>query len=187
MNKNNKGGFYMKYIIASDIHGSSYYTKKLKNIILSENPDKVILLGDIYYHGPRNKLPKQYNPMKVSEQLNSFGNKIICVKGNCDAEVDEMISNFKFKEFHTLEICKKSVLCVHGHKLDKNNPPQGFDLIFSGHTHIASIKKINNIIFVNPGSLSIPKGKEKMSYAIIDDNRLTIRELNGKIIDSINF
>ena len=122
----------MKYIIASDIHGSSYYTKKLQEIILKENPDKIILLGDIYYHGPRNNLPKKYNPKLVCEILNGFADKIICVKGNCDAEVDQMISKFKFKDSFELDLANKKALFVHGHKLDKQTPPTGFDFIFSG-------------------------------------------------------
>ncbi len=172
----------MKYIIASDIHGSSYFAKKLKNIIDLENPDKIFLLGDIYYHGPRNKLPKKYNPMKVCEILNTFADKIICVNGNCDAEVDQMISDFEFKPSHKQKISNSLALFVHGHNLDVNNPPNGFDLIFSGHTHIPEIKTINNVTFVNPGSLSIPKGKHKNSYTIIRDNQVSICELNGKII-----
>ena len=83
-----------KYLIISDIHGSNYYANKINEICKRENPDKIILLGDLYYHGPRNPLPKEYNPMKVAELLNSLKEKILCVKGNCDAEVDEMISEF---------------------------------------------------------------------------------------------
>ena len=177
----------MKYIIASDIHGSSFYTKKLKSIIDLEQPDKIILLGDIYYHGPRNKLPKKYNPMKVCEILNSYADKIICVKGNCDAEVDQMISKFDIQDSFTLEICGKKSLFTHGHQLDKNNLPKGFDLIFSGHTHIAEIDTIGKVTFINPGSLSIPKGKEKNSFAIINENQITIHKLNGDIINSIDF
>ena len=102
----------MKYIIASDIHGSSYFAKKLKAIIDKENPDKIILLGDIYYHGPRNSLPKKYNPMRVCEILNSYADKIICVKGNCDAEVDQMISNFNIQDSYEFDLNGNKALCI---------------------------------------------------------------------------
>ena len=88
----------MKAVIISDIHGSSYYAKKIQEIVEKENPEKVILLGDLYYHGPRNDLSQEYNPMKVSEVLNSMKDKLMVVRGNCDAEVDEMISEFKFED-----------------------------------------------------------------------------------------
>ena len=88
----------MKVVVASDIHGSSYYAERLKEIVNLENPEKVVLLGDLYYHGPRNDLTQEYAPMKVAEILNEMKEKLLVVKGNCDAEVDEMISEFKFEE-----------------------------------------------------------------------------------------
>ena len=107
----------MKILIASDIHGSAYFTKKLVKIIESENFDKIILLGDIYYHGPRNKLPKGYNPMKVAEYLNQYSDKIKCIKGNCDSEVDQMISKFSFEFSYDMTFAHKKFLFVHGHRL----------------------------------------------------------------------
>ena len=85
----------MKAVIVSDIHGSYYYAQRLKEIVEKENPDKVILLGDLYYHGPRNDLSQEYNPMEVSKILNAMKDKLLVVKGNCDAEVDEMVLSFK--------------------------------------------------------------------------------------------
>lgn len=172
----------MKIIVASDIHGSNYYTKKFVKIIEKEKPDQIILLGDVFYHGPRNALPKDYNPMEVSENLNKFADILKCTKGNCDAEVDQMISEFKFEDKIEMTISKKKFLFVHGHKLDFENLPKGFDFIFGGHTHVSSIKKYGAITYVNPGSLSIPKEKTKPSYAVIDDNTISIFELKGKLI-----
>ena len=97
----------MKYIVFSDIHGSLYYANKMKEIIERESPDKIILLGDLYYHGPRNPLPEEYNPKEVSVLLNSMKENIICIKGNCDAEVDEMISEFQFNNHVELDIGNK--------------------------------------------------------------------------------
>ena len=100
----------MKLLVVSDIHGSLFYTKKMVEIMEKEEVDKVILLGDLYYHGPRNPLPKEYNPMEVSKILNSLKEKLICIKGNCDAEVDEMISEFKFNDHVKLEINNKNMM-----------------------------------------------------------------------------
>ena len=174
----------MKIIVASDIHGSYHYTKKLINIINQENPDQIILLGDVFYHGPRNKLPKGYNPMKVSETLNSISKNLRCVKGNCDAEVDQMISDFKFEDSIELKISNKKFLFVHGQNLDFDNLPEGYDYIFGGHTHVSSIKSFEKTTYVNPGSLSIPKGKTKSSYAIIDDKTISIFDLKGNVVSA---
>lgn len=176
----------MKIIVASDIHGSNYYTKKLTKIIEKENPDQIILLGDIYYHGPRNKLPKGYAPIKVAENLNKYASIIKCVKGNCDAEVDQMISKFKFEDSFVLSHLNKKFLFVHGQHLDFENLPLGYDYIFGGHTHVSQIKQINSTTYINPGSLSIPKEKTKNSYLVITDNNITIYDFKDNIINSIN-
>ena len=106
----------MKAVVISDIHGSGYYAGKIKEINEKENPDKIILLGDLYYHGPRNNLSQEYNPMKVAEILNSLKDKLLVVRGNCDAEVDEMISDFKFNDHILMEINGKKFYFTHGHK-----------------------------------------------------------------------
>ena len=111
----------MRVVIASDIHGSLYYTEKLKEIVEKENPEKIILLGDLYYHGPRNELTQEYSPMKVSEILNEMKDKLLVVKGNCDAEVDEMISKFKFEDHILLELNDKKFYFTHGHKYNIEN------------------------------------------------------------------
>ena len=176
----------MKILVASDIHGSSFYTKKLLSIIQTTNPEKVILLGDIYYHGPRNKFPKKYAPMKVAESLNTLTNKLVCIKGNCDSEVDQMISEFKFVDSFEMNILGKKFLFKHGHKLNFDNLPS-FDVVFSGHTHINGIKTINNTICVNPGSVSLPKEKTANSYAIIDEELIKIYSFKGEILHQIKF
>ena len=174
----------MKIIVASDIHGSNYYTQKLVKIIEKEKPDEVILLGDVFYHGPRNKLPKNYNPMKVAEILNRFANILKCTKGNCDAEVDQMIANFKFEDKIEKTISNKKFLFTHGHNLDFENLPAKIDFIFGGHTHISSIKKYGKVTYVNPGSLAIPKESTKSSFAIIDEKDISIFDIKGKLVGS---
>ena len=105
----------MKAVVISDIHGSGYYAEKIKEINERENPDKIILLGDLYYHGPRNELSQEYKPMKVAEILNSLKDKLLVVRGNCDAEVDEMISDFKFHDKIELTIGGARFFFTHGH------------------------------------------------------------------------
>ena len=105
----------MKYLVISDIHGSSFYANKIQEIYNKENPDKIILLGDLYYHGPRNSLTEEYNPMEVAKILNQYKDKILCTKGNCDAEVDEMISEFKLEEHIELKINGEDFFFSHGH------------------------------------------------------------------------
>lgn len=176
----------MKILIASDIHGSNHYARVLSKIIEKETPDQIILLGDIYYHGPRNKLPNGYAPMKVAEILNKFADKIRCVKGNCDADVDQMISDFKFEDSIEMTLADKKFLFVHGQDLDLENLPKGYDYICAGHTHIPEIKKLNKTTYVNPGSISIPKQNSKSSYAILDDKTISVFDIKGKLIGIAN-
>ena len=111
----------MKALVISDIHGSGYYADKIREIVERENPEKIILLGDLYYHGPRNDLSQEYNPMKVAETLNSMKDRLLVVRGNCDAEVDEMISEFKFNDHILMEINGKKFYFTHGHKYNIEN------------------------------------------------------------------
>ena len=166
----------MKLLVISDIHGSLYYTKKILEIIERERPDKIALLGDLYYHGPRNELTDEYNPMEVS-------------KGNCDAEVDEMISEFPLKEYIELNVNGYNLFLSHGHKYNIDNmPPLGIkiDIMMYGHFHVGFIKEKDRIIFANPGSISLPKENSKHSYLIFDGNKLTLKDVNGIVIEEKN-
>ena len=177
----------MKYLVLSDIHGSAAYLKKFMQIAEGETPDKIILLGDVYYHGPRNALPEGYAPMEVAEMLNSVADKIVCACGNCDAEVDQMISKFDFSEKVEMEISQKKFLFVHGHHLDFNAMPNGYDFVFGGHTHISGIENFGGVTYVNPGSLSIPKGGTTNSYAKIEDHKISVLTLNGEVVAEKEF
>ena len=178
----------MKYLIVSDIHGSKFYTEKLLKIIETEKPDKIINLGDFYYHGPRNPLPEEYNPMEVSKIFNSLKDKLIAIKGNCDAEVDEMISEFKFKNSYIFSVSGKKVFASHGQKYNIDNyPNQDFDIMLYGHFHTGFIKQENNKIFANPGSLSLPKNNTPRSYLIINNNEITLKDIENNIIQNIKF
>ena len=172
----------MKILVVSDIHGSNYYMKKIEEIYQKENADRIILLGDLYYHGPRNPLPKDYNPMEVSKKLNNLKDKLKCVKGNCDAEVDEMISEFKFEEMIKEEICGKRFIFTHGHKFNIDNVPKEVDVLVYGHFHTGFIKEKDGVIFANPGSISLPKNNTSNSYLIIEDGKLILKDCDGNVI-----
>ena len=175
----------MKYLVFSDIHGSMFYFNCARDLIANENPEKVILLGDLYYHGPRNPLPQDYNPKAVCEVLNTIADKIIAIKGNCDAEVDEMISNFTFAESVTLDIAGKKVMFTHGHKYNKDNVPSGVDAIIYGHYHTGFINR-DNVLAINSGSISLPKENTAHSYLLIEDNNIYLKDLlTNEVIESV--
>ena len=177
----------MKIIVISDIHGSLFYMNKIKEIIDKSNVDKIVLLGDLYYHGPRNPLTQEYNPQQVANILNSYKDKILCVRGNCDAQVDEMLSEFKFNDNVKLDINGKRFFFTHGHKYNIDNLPDNIDVIVYGHFHTGFIKQKDNVICVNSGSISLPKDNTKNSYLIIDDNNIKLMDLDGNVIDRIKY
>ena len=168
----------MKYIVASDLHGSFVWTKKLLNIFKKENADKLLLLGDLYYHGPRNPLPDGYSPMKVAEVLNGLKDKLIAIKGNCDAEVDQMISEFELQDKVNFEMFGKKVFASHGQKYNTDNlPEEDFDILLYGHFHVPEITEKNGKLFVNVGSVSLPKNNSVHSYAVLDENGIELKSL----------
>jgi putative phosphoesterase len=176
----------MKYFVISDIHGDIEKLKLALKRFEESSSDKLICLGDVYYHGPRNPLPEGYNPMEVSKLLNDIKDSIIVVKGNCDAEVDQMISDFTYKNRHTIKINDKlNILCHHGHK----PLPKGcFDAILSGHTHIGRLEKENNVIYANPGSISLPKAENSQGYLLLDSDGIKHFDLlTNVLIKEINF
>lgn len=177
----------MKYLVASDIHGSLYYTKKLQEIIEQEQVDKIILLGDLYYHGPRNPLPFDYNPKEVCNILNSYKDKIYAVRGNCDAEVDQMISSFNICYMIKMDINGKRFAFTHGHKYNIDKPLKDIDVLVYGHFHKGYIMVKENVIYVNSGSISLPKYHTVNSYLIIEDNNIYLKDLEQNIINKINF
>lgn len=173
----------MKILVISDIHGSSYYARKIIDIFNNEKPDKIILLGDLYYHGPRNPLSEEYNPMEVANILNNYKDYIMCVKGNCDAEVDEMISDFKFEENIKIVIDGKILFFTHGHKFNIDNIPNGIDAIVYGHLHTGFIKEKNGILCINSGSIALPKDNTKNSYLIINNLNIELKDIKGNVLE----
>lgn len=150
----------MKFVIASDIHGSAFWCEKLLALAERETPDKLLLLGDILYHGPRNDLPREYAPKRVITMLSQWKDKILCVRGNCEAEVDQMVLPFPcMAEYSEIFADGNRLFLTHGHHYGPDNLPDmehGAWLI-SGHTHVKKDEERNGIRCLNPGSVSIPK------------------------------
>ena len=178
----------MKVLVISDIHGSSYYAEKIKEIVEKENPDKIILLGDLYYHGPRNDLTQEYAPMKVAEILNSLKDKLLVVKGNCDAEVDEMISDFKFEDHLLLDINGKKTYFTHGHRYNiEVIPYEDFEVLIYGHIHQGFIQEKEGYLFANPGSISLPKCGTEHSYLILEKDKFILKNVDGEVLQEYCF
>lgn len=180
----------MKYLLISDIHGSYFYLEKIINIFNKGNFDKLIILGDILYHGPRNDLPKGYEPKKVVSLLNQYKDKIIAIKGNCDAEVDEMVLDFPLHDKLILNLNDINTLLVHGQhlKFDQDDIiSNDIKIIFYGHYHVYKIENISNVFYINPGSISLPKEKINHTYIIFDDKNILIKDLlDDKTLEYLN-
>lgn len=173
----------MKFLIASDLHGSAYYAEKFKAAAERENADLYILLGDIYNHGPRNPLPEEYAPMRVAEILNGIKDKLVVIKGNCDSEVDTMISEFDFIPDMALNSGGKTVFLTHGHVYNKDHMPKTkFDALIYGHFHTGFIIKQKGVTIANAGSLSLPKNGTANSYLTLENAVLTLKDIDGNII-----
>ncbi len=166
----------MKVLIASDIHGSEYRAKQLYDIWKEGSFDLVILLGDLLYHGPRNDLPPYYSPKGVIPLLSAMKDSIIAVRGNCDAEVDQMVLPFSIMDdSKELEINGKKVFLMHGHHdLDYS----GREVVMSGHTHVPVLEERNGVLFLNPGSTTIPKSQSSCSFASWDKGKIEILSLD---------
>ena len=177
----------MKIMFASDIHGSYYYCDQMFQAYTRENAEKLVLLGDLLYHGPRNDLPKDYNPKAVIELLNSHKQHLLCVRGNCEAEVDQMVLEFPvMADYAILYIDGHMLFLTHGHKynLEQLPPLNKKDILIHGHTHIQAMMETNHCIYLNPGSVSIPKNGNCHSYMIYENGVFTIKDLNGTEISN---
>ena len=178
----------MKYIIASDIHGSAFWCKKLIDAFEKEGGDRLILLGDILYHGPRNDLPEGHAPKEVIEMLNAMKGKVISVRGNCEAEVDQMVLNFPvLADYTMIPHEKKTVFLTHGHIYNENSLPPlcDGDVLVHGHTHVPVCEKRDGYVLVNPGSVSIPKEDSHHGYAVFEDGEFILKDLDGNVISTI--
>ena len=174
----------MKLMIASDIHGSAYYCAKLLDAFRREGADKLLLLGDILYHGPRNDLPRDYSPKDVAALLNPYKNQILCVRGNCEAEVDQLVLEFPVLCEHALlEVNGLTLFATHGHHYSEENlPPLPEGAVFlSGHTHVPVCHQLAHCACLNPGSVSIPKEDSAHSCILLTDRTFRFMTLEGEV------
>lgn len=179
----------MKLFFMSDIHGSIYFLEKAIERFEAEKADYLVILGDALYHGPRNALPKDYNPKEVCELLNKYKEKIIAVRGNCDSEVDQMIINYPMMSDYSIILYNgKRLFLTHGHIYNKENLPNlsENDVIIHGHTHIPVAEKLDTVFLLNPGSISIPKGNSPHSYAVLENDLFEIKDLSGHTFKEIS-
>lgn len=177
----------MKLMIASDLHGSAYYVNKLLERLETEQPDKLLLLGDLLYHGPRNDLPRDYDPKAVLAMLNGVKDRLLCVRGNCDAEVDQMVLEFPIlAEYGAVLLEGRTLYLIHGHK-DTNLPLQPGDVLLSGHTHVPVMERRDGINYVNPGSVSIPKQGSAHGYMVLEGDRVIHKDLGGAVLGDFTF
>ncbi|HPF87286.1 MAG TPA: phosphodiesterase [Candidatus Limiplasma sp.] len=180
----------MKFLFASDIHGSFDACKNILACYEAEKADRLILLGDLLYHGARNPLPDGYNPKSVAEALNALAVKPISVRGNCDSEVDQMVLNFPISADYTLLPLKnnKIAFLTHGHLFNIHSlPPIGpGDLLIHGHTHIHTVEDHQGIAYINPGSSALPFQNQPKSYMTLDwdQSLFEIKAFDGTILQS---
>ena len=175
----------MKLMIASDIHGSAYYCKKLLEAYQREGADKLLLLGDILYHGPRNDFPRDYNPKEVIAMLNPMKKELLCVRGNCDTEVDQMVLEFPIlADYCFIELDGHTIFATHGHVHNPKNLPmlKEGDILLNGHTHIPANQDMGAYTYMNPGSVSIPKEGSAHGYMIYD-GEFVWKDLDGNVLD----
>lgn len=174
----------MKLLIASDIHGSAFYCRKLLEAFDREGAEKLLLLGDILYHGPRNDLPRDYAPREVIGMLNPRKSRILCVRGNCDSEVDQMVLDFPLMADYALLYLEGITLyATHGHIFNTGHLPPlcGGDVLLHGHTHIPAWEDHGNYLYLNPGSVSIPKENTPRGYMILESGGFLWKNMEGEI------
>lgn len=174
----------MKWMIASDLHGSAVYCRRMIEAFEREGADRLLLLGDLLYHGPRNDLPEGYAPKEVMPLLNGMKPKLLCVRGNCDAEVDQMVLDFPIlADYAVLPVGQRLVYATHGHVHNlKNQPPLApGDILLHGHTHIPAWTEFGEEnLYLNPGSLSIPKDGSAHSYMTLEGETFCWKTLEGE-------
>ena len=172
----------MKWMIASDIHGSAHFCRLMLDCFEREHADRLLLLGDLLYHGARNDLPRGYDTRETARLLNEYSSRIMTVRGNCDSEVDQMVLDFPIMaEYALLENGKNIIFASHGHVFNAQNLPalSAGDVLLCGHTHVPACKDIDGIIYIHPGSVSIPKEASPHSYITLENGVFTWKDIEG--------
>lgn len=171
----------MKYLIASDIHGSAYYCALLKERFFAEGAQKLLLLGDLLYHGARNPLPRDYSTLKTAEILNSMKEHILCVRGNCDSDVDTLVLEFPIvADYAILPAAGRTLVLTHGHRT--YGVLSGSDVLVNGHFHVPAFEQREGHLYVNCGSVSIPKENSPHSYLVLEDGKLLWKDVETGVV-----
>ena len=172
----------MKWLIASDLHGSAYYCKQLLAACDREGADRMLLLGDLLYHGPRNDLPRDYDPRAVTAMLNARRGDILAVRGNCDADIDQVVLQFPiWADYALLAEGRTLIFATHGHLFDLDHLPplhEG-DILLHGHTHVPACEQRGGVTYLNPGSLSIPKDGTPHGYVTLENGVFLWKDLES--------
>lgn len=172
----------MKWLIASDIHGSAVYCRRLMEAFNREKADRLLLLGDILYHGPRNPLPEGYAPMETAAMLNEFKDRILGVRGNCEAEIDQMVLDFPASaDYALIDLGGRLLFATHGHQYNENRLPplRSGDILLHGHTHLPACEDRGSYIYMNPGSVAMPKNGTPHSYMSLENGLFLWKALDG--------
>jgi len=175
----------MKLMFASDIHGSRSAAEAILRQYRTEKANRLVLLGDLLYHGPRNDLPDQYDPKGVTALLNENKNELLCVRGNCDAEVDQMVLEFPIQADYALfDLDGTTAFVTHGHLFHLGNlpPHKEGDLLIHGHTHVLTVQEKDGMTYINPGSAALPKDGHPKTYMIYENGVFTIKTLDGNTV-----
>jgi len=171
----------MKILFASDIHGSAAAAELVLSRVETEKADRLVLLGDILYHGPRNDLPERYDPKTVTKLLNEYALTPLCVRGNCDSEVDQMVLNFPIMADYALLPLENGAFAfiTHGHLFNTQTPPphKKGDILIHGHTHVHGVWQESDFTYINPGSAALPKEGQPRSYMVYEDGVFSIKKL----------
>ena len=174
----------MRIAVASDIHGSLLCAKVFSEKARALGADKILLLGDLYYHGARNPLPEGYDPKGVAELLNAHREQIIAIRGNCDSDVDQTVSEFDLASSAVLCLGDKTIFASHGDRYDIDHLPVGsYDVVLYGHYHTGFIREKEGVLVANPGSISLPKGGTPRSFLLLDEDSVSLFDLSGALLE----
>ena len=180
----------MKLLFVSDLHGSGFWADRMVEICQEEKPDKLILLGDLLYHGPRNDLPQGHDPRHVTAVLNSLKGQILAVRGNCEAEVDQMVLEFPvMADYAALWLEGRMIYLTHGHLFNEENLPalDVGDVLIHGHTHVRVVADRGNYVVLNPGSIALPKGDGIHSYMVYEDGVFATKDAaDGRVLETLS-
>jgi len=176
----------MKLLICSDIHGDAEAMRSVLDAYKKECADRILILGDLLYHGPRNDLPKSYAPKEVIALLNANKNIISSVRGNCDTEVDQMVLEFPIlADYSYFELDGISILATHGHHYNTQTPPplREGEILLHGHTHVLKCEEFGNgNYYLNPGSAALPKENNPKTYMIYENRKFTVKDFLGNTV-----